>query len=178
MTNRRLLLMRHAKSDWSNESLSDHDRPLNHRGREATPRMADWVHQVGELPNLILCSSSARTQQTARILLDSWGATVPMKVLEELYLAPPGAIVDVVEENGGDAETLMVIAHNPGMTSLVSGLAQRMIEMPTAAVAVFGVPSGISVDPSAVPAEASVWNRFGACEGVELVDFAKPKALP
>ncbi|MEM9644346.1 MAG: histidine phosphatase family protein [Planctomycetota bacterium] len=164
MMNRRLMLMRHAKSDWADESLRDHDRPLNRRGRRDVPRMADWMRQLGRLPDQILCSSSTRTEETSRRLLDAWGVDVQVRLISSLYLAAPATIVDAIEEHGGDAATLLVIAHNPGMAGLVSGLAGRSIEMPTAAIGVFDV-------------DLSAWQAFGSSRGVSLVDFAKPKEL-
>lgn len=178
MTNRRLLLMRHAKSDWADESLSDHDRPLNGRGRGAAPRMADWIRQLGELPDRILCSSSTRTCQTAQLLMDTWQTDPPIITTESLYLASPNGIVDVIQAEGGDAGTLLVIAHNPGMTALVSGLAGQSVDMPTAATALFEVPFSSGQESANDSTCANIWQTFGDCEGLRWIDFAKPKALP
>ena len=52
---RRLVLMRHAKSDWGDNSLSDHDRPLNRRGMEDAPSMAQWIEENDLIPDQIIC---------------------------------------------------------------------------------------------------------------------------
>ena len=55
-TGRLLILMRHAKSDWSDSSLSDHDRPLNSRGQRDAPRMANWLAESDWIPDVVLSS--------------------------------------------------------------------------------------------------------------------------
>ena len=71
-TPKRLLLMRHAKSDWSDGSVSDHDRPLNARGQDAAPRIASWLASEGMVPEVILCSTAVRTSQTLALMLNVW----------------------------------------------------------------------------------------------------------
>ena len=62
--NRRLILMRHAKSDWDDPLLSDHDRPLNKRGRKSATALGHWLKSENQLPDQILCSSAERTVET------------------------------------------------------------------------------------------------------------------
>jgi len=159
---RRLILMRHAKSDWGDEDLSDHDRPLNKRGRRDAPRMAQWLAENDLVPELILSSTSVRTRQTVSLLLEIWNAEPTQLYLEELYHAGPAEITAAVAGDGGDALRLMVVAHNPGMASLVSTWAGTYSDMPTAAVAVFQLDRP--------------WRELPAAD-VELVDFMRPKAL-
>ena len=67
---KRLILMRHAKSDWGDPMLPDHDRPLNKRGRRAASALGHWMREAGLRPDQILCSSATRTQETcARLAL-------------------------------------------------------------------------------------------------------------
>ncbi|MBK6580418.1 MAG: histidine phosphatase family protein [Sandaracinaceae bacterium] len=61
---RRLLLTRHAKSDWSTEAPDDHARPLNKRGRRDAPRVGALVQSLGWRPELVLCSSAQRALET------------------------------------------------------------------------------------------------------------------
>jgi phosphohistidine phosphatase len=56
--------MRHAKSSWKNNSLSDHDRPLNSRGSKDAPKIFQKLINENWIPDLILLSSSKRTQET------------------------------------------------------------------------------------------------------------------
>ena len=66
---KRLILMRHAKSDWSQGGLSDFERPLNKRGVKDSSALGKWMADHLELPDVILCSSARRTQQTMQLLL-------------------------------------------------------------------------------------------------------------
>lgn len=157
----RLILMRHAKSDWGNESLSDHDRPLNPRGRRDAPQIANWIHENGHVPDLILCSSALRTRQTADLLLEQWSSKPAVFVTKHLYLASATQIFTVVREDAilpaDESEkiprTVLVLAHNPGVSEAVGWLTGQMVAMPTAALAVFQRPEenwGLAFEPSQV----------------------------
>ncbi|MEO0763161.1 MAG: histidine phosphatase family protein, partial [Pseudomonadota bacterium] len=61
-----VILLRHAKSSWSDPELEDHERPLNKRGKAAAPLMGDWLERSGYRPDLVLCSPAKRTRQTLR----------------------------------------------------------------------------------------------------------------
>lgn len=161
---RLLMLMRHAKSAYSDASQTDHERPLNDRGRRDTPRMARWLAEQGRLPSLILCSSSTRTRETVRRLIEGWEAEPTLAVTDDLYLASPETILDVIRGDGCDAERLMVVAHNPGISQLASLLRTEALEMPTAAVASFDFEDGD-------------WGRLRSANQVQLRDFMKPKSL-
>lgn len=163
-SDRLLLLMRHAKSDWGDETLSDHDRPLNRRGRNDAPLLGRWVAVIGGVPDIVLCSSALRTRQTVDQMLPEWPTEPAISYNDSLYLASPEGILDSVRSDACDAGRVMVVAHNPGMASLVSQLAGRWIDMPTAAIAVFRIR-----DPD--------WNKLSMSSDVELVEFMRPKAL-
>ena len=64
----RLLLLRHAKSSWDDAGLADHDRPLAKRGRRAAERVGAYLRTSDLLPDLVLCSSARRTQETLELL--------------------------------------------------------------------------------------------------------------
>ena len=159
-----LILMRHAKSDWSDESLSDHDRPLNPRGRNAAPRMAGWLAEIGIVPDLILSSSSVRTRETVSLMSDQWGEEAQVSYSESLYLASPETILSMVRSDACGAERLMVVAHNPGMAHLASVLSQQSLDMPTAAIAIFelGELDWLDLQPGST---------------LGLVHYMRPKAL-
>jgi len=161
---RRLVLMRHAKSDWADPSLTDHDRPLNRRGRESAPMMARWLAEIDVVPDRVLSSSSVRTRETFALMLPLWPREPSTYFTEALYLAPPQSILEAVRREGGAAETLLVIAHNPGMAGLVSTLAQQCLEMPTAAAAVFDV-------------QVDTWPALCTSHDLSLSHFMRPKAL-
>lgn len=128
-----LILARHAKSDWADEGLDDHDRPLNDRGRRDAPVMARRLLRQGVRPTVLLSSSALRAQQTA----EAFGRVFETEVVvqPELYLAAPPMILAAARAAGADE--VMVVAHDPGMSALVSRLAERDERMVTCAVAVF-----------------------------------------
>lgn len=117
---RRLILVRHAKSDWTDSGLSDHDRSLNDRGRRAAPRMGDWLRARGHRPEAALLS-------TARRVAETWEglgfADVTPRWSKDLYLAPPATILGALK--GVEARCVMVVAHNPGMASLAQWIAEE-----------------------------------------------------
>ncbi len=129
-----LLLMRHAKSSWDDEGLGDHERPLNHRGRDAAPKMAQVLFEHNLVPDLVLVSSAVRTRETVDRMLPILGA-VEVLVLPELYHAMPIAILKVLDEHARSADTVMVVGHNPGMETMVSNVAGNIVPFPTGAIA-------------------------------------------
>lgn len=161
---RTLVLMRHAKSDWGDPDLPDHDRPLNRRGRRDAALMAGWLMDEVGLPDLVLCSSAARTRETARLMESAWGSRLTVCPARDLYLAPPEQILRVIRTDGGDAASLLVLGHNPGIADLVSMLCEEPREMPTSAVAVFDV-------------DVDDWGHLRSPDQVSLRSQMRPKAL-
>jgi phosphohistidine phosphatase len=128
---RRLYLLRHANSSWDDETLADHDRPLSARGRRAADAIGRYLREHGIEPELVLCSSSARTRETlARIGLsgelerDLYGASAS-ELLARLRALPPSL------------ESVLLIGHNPGMHDLALALTgEPRDKYPTGALAV------------------------------------------
>ena len=135
---KRLLIMRHAKSDRADASLPDFDRPLNRRGQKDVPRVARFLAGAAA-PDLVLSSAAQRAQQTAVGLVDSLGELLgapPELVVDgRLYLAPPDVLASTAADVFGKATTALVVAHNPGVEDWVAGLTGALLRMPTAAVA-------------------------------------------
>jgi phosphohistidine phosphatase len=130
----RLVLVRHAKSDWGDANLDDHDRPLNERGLRDAPRMARGLAETGFRPEVILSSTALRARTTAEAFAAELGAAVNLD--PELYGAPGGALL--AEAAASAARRVIVVAHDPGMTSLAGRLSGGGIgHMPTCAVATF-----------------------------------------
>jgi len=109
----RLLLLRHAKSDWGDPVLNDVDRPLNSRGKAAALKMARYVKDEGLLPNQILCSTSQRTRETLAKVLASLPQEAQVHLLSDLYRQSEVDYLNLIRKHGGRAQNLMVIAHNP-----------------------------------------------------------------
>lgn len=142
-----LVLARHAKSDWGDDDLDDHERPLNDRGRRDAPAMARTVMRAGVRPTALLSSTALRAEQTAQAFADAFEVEVIRQA--ELYLASPDRLLDAARASGADE--VMVVAHDPGMTALVSHLAGRAERMVTCAVAVFTWHDGAWDDVGTTP---------------------------
>ena len=128
-----LALIRHAKSDWDDPALSDHDRPLNHRGRRDAPRMAALVAARDWRPRLILASTAVRARTTAAEFAAALDA--PLELREELYGASSSTLWAAAAGSG--ATDVIVVAHDPGISILARQLSEKAPLMPTCAVAVF-----------------------------------------
>ena len=130
----RLVLVRHAKSDWGDPGLDDHERPLNDRGMRDAPRMARELAETGFRPEVILSSTALRARTTA----EAFGAQfdVAVDLDEALYGAPGSTVLEKAAASG--ARRVIVVAHDPGMSALAERLSEGEIgHMPTCAVAVF-----------------------------------------
>ena len=167
---KRLLLARHAKSSWSNPSLSDKERPLNNRGRAAAPRVAQALAELGLVPDVVLSSTSVRTRETWDGMVDHLGSA-DVRFDDELYLASPGELLSAVSEVEGQAETVMTLAHNPGTHALAvalsrSGDTELLLALrgkfPTGAVAV-------------IEFDIDTWDQIGV--GGTLAEFIQPRLL-
>lgn len=156
----RWMLLRHAKSDWSNAQQSDFDRPLNARGQKSAPQLGSLMLEHGLLPDTILCSTAVRAQETMQGLLAAWEpaiaihsnqapsrAAFDIHSVESLYLATPGTILQVTQQNQANSQSLLVIGHNPGMEMLASQLAGSVIAMKTAHLIVFESATGWPIHP-------------------------------
>ena len=161
---RTLLLMRHAKSDWSIPELSDHDRPLNERGQRAAPRMARHLAAQEISVDVILASSACRVQQTISLMQNAWSGHAEVITEPSLYLASPHQIASSIQSLHDSWMSGMVVGHNPGMLALACHLAKTDLHLPTAAVAVF-------------TSDADSWANSILSDRWHLKHFWKPKAL-
>lgn len=130
-----LLLMRHAKSSWSDAGVSDHDRTLNDRGHRDAPRMGKWLIANEAEPDLIVHSTATRATLTAQILANQFDQTPFLREEASLYLAPPHTYIDRLAEVESEFKCVMLVGHNPGMEDLVSRLMNQPVSMPTSAIA-------------------------------------------
>jgi len=145
---RRLMLLRHAKSDWST-GLRDQDRPLNERGREAAPRMGAYMARHALVPDLIVASPAARVRETVDLMIPAFEK--PPKVVEEerIYASRADTLLDILKSPAPPIHALMLVGHNPALAELAGLLVasgdvetrQRLIEkFPAAGLAVIDFP--------------------------------------
>lgn len=113
---RRLILMRHAKAERGSPTGEDFDRPLSPRGEEDAALMGQVLARAGLSPDFGLVSSAERTRQTWALAAQSFpGAKA--RLTRALYHADPDALLEEIGAEG-EAETLMVVGHNPGIHAL------------------------------------------------------------
>lgn len=132
---RRLIVMRHAKSSWNTTASSDHERPLNDRGRRDAPRIGAKLVELGWTPDFILSSDAQRTQETTAGLNESFPEPVPATFLRSLYLAGPKSVREETAHVDDSVECLLVLGHNPGWEQLVYDLSGEQVVMKTATAA-------------------------------------------
>ena len=120
----KLILLRHAKSSWSDPLQSDHERPLNPRGVASAQAIGAWLRAQNHLPTRILCSSAARTRETRALIGFPDTST---EFLDSLYHASEGALRSTIEQ-ASDTACLLVIGHNPGLGALALHLAGTALQ--------------------------------------------------
>ena len=121
-----LTLLRHAKSSWDNPGAADFDRPLAKRGQKAAPLMGAEIARRDLVPELVLCSSAARTRQTLDLVLGTWPVPHPEVVFDEaIYMATSEELlaqVRAVAPRSPAPSRVMVVGHNPGMEDFAADL--------------------------------------------------------
>ena len=147
---RRLLLARHAKSSWGDPSLTDHDRPLNARGYDAALRVGAALSELRCVPDVVYSSTAARTRETWERMEPHFGGHPYVEYHRELYLASPRTVLTVIADAPAEAETVMILGHNPSTHALAARLSRRgdpreidllRRKFPTGAVAVVELSS-------------------------------------
>ena len=130
-----LLIMRHAKSSWGDESLPDHERPLNARGERDAPRMGQLLRREGLIPQAILASTATRARASAQMVADACGFEGEIDFEANLYGAAPEVCRQVLSLLPDAVQIALVVAHNPGLEELLSDLTGEAEHLPTGAIA-------------------------------------------
>ena len=122
---KRLLLLRHAKSDW-HQAVSDRERPLNARGRRDAACVGRWIAASGlAAPGLILASPARRVRETLALLLPAAGWEAVDRILEDaLYLASEAELLGRIRSLPDECESVMLVGHNPGLEDLLVRLSR------------------------------------------------------
>jgi phosphohistidine phosphatase len=135
-----LVLCRHAKSEWGNESLSDFDRPLNKRGMKNSIAMGEFLNTKEIEFDLLLSSSALRAHTTAKRVAQGIDYSEMDIVLEsDLYLAEIETILKSIEKHAVGKEHVLVFGHNPGFTELVNYFGVRLDNLPTNGMVAFEI---------------------------------------
>ncbi len=128
-----LVIVRHAAAEGGRPGLPDHERPLSERGRHDAPRMARRLAERGFRPGRILSSTAERARSTAAAFAAELGGRV--ELLPELYGADPETLLEVAATS--DADEVLLVAHDPGVSALAYELSEEIGHLPTCAVATF-----------------------------------------
>jgi phosphohistidine phosphatase len=171
---KRLFLLRHAKAVPAESGVEDFDRTLMLSGMQDAGAMARYLRKSDHAVDLILCSASARTMQTAELVLQELECEIEYR--DNLYLAEPVRIVAAVRGAPTSVSALMVVGHNPGLEATAALLAREPVrrkerarhealeeKFPTCALAILDFDVGR-------------WRDVMQGAG-KLVDFVRPKDL-
>jgi phosphohistidine phosphatase len=169
VSDKRLYLLRHAKSSWKQQGLADHDRPLARRGRRAAKAISRHLREQGVEPELVLCSTARRARETLEGIEPALGRG-KVRVEPELYGARPAELLARLHEVAPRVRSVMVIGHNPGVEQLALLLARDgprvgdlETKFPTGALATlsFSGPGWPALDR----------------DTAELIEFVRPRDL-
>lgn len=157
-----LFLIRHAKSSWDDDSLSDQARPLNPRGEQQLPPLARALHRYGALAGEVHASPAVRAQQTLQGIVT---ATIPHERIHtdaELYTFDYQRLLQWLQKQDDQVQTLAIVGHNPALLELAAHLVkQAPFELPTAGFIHLRLP-------------IRHWRKLGKNEG-RLETFLTPR---
>lgn len=159
---KRLTLIRHAKSDWSDATLSDFDRPLNSRGKKAAPKMGQRMAVAEVFPDLLISSPAKRARKTAHLIAYEIGCKKEAIIYQpEIFEAKLKTLIKLIAELP-EVDHVALIGHNPGLTDLAGWLNSEAPNwLPTCAVICFE----LGVDS---------WGEINqGCGTILLYDFPK-----
>lgn len=159
-----LLILRHAKSSWEFTELSDHDRPLNNRGKRDAPRMGKKILKEGLVPHLIISSSAVRAHSTARKVAKTCRYEDEILINPTLYDSGYSDYLNVLKNQEDRHDIIMLVGHNPISEQLVEVLTGEIVTMPTCAVACISLP-------------IRSWKQIIANTKGELLNLWRPKEL-
>lgn len=164
---KKILVMRHAKSSWDHPNLRDFDRPLNKRGNRDAPAMGRYLKELGLSPHFIVSSTANRAATTVRLLSTETGFDPKVIVWDEsLYFEGASAYIRAIEKAPEEASVVLVAGHYP----MVHHATSLLIEAPvndhfaTASIACIGC-------------DASNWKEISNSNN-RLLWFMSPKKLP
>ena len=120
-----LYVMRHAKSSWDDLNLSDHERPLNTRGKKAAKKICEFFVKRKISFDLIVLSTSTRTKKTLKILQKKIDKPKKIIISKNLYLANENDIVLKIKEINENYKKVLLINHEPAITNLVNYLVKN-----------------------------------------------------
>jgi phosphohistidine phosphatase len=159
-----LLILRHAKSSWEFAELSDHDRPLNNRGKRDALRIGKKLMKEGIVPQLIISSSAVRASSTAVKVAKASGYQGEITIENSLYGSGYSEYLNAVRKKDDRYDIIMLVGHNPHSEQLLEILTGTMNTMPTCTVACVRLP-------------IASWNEIDSQVKGKLLNLWRPKEL-
>jgi phosphohistidine phosphatase len=145
-----LYLMRHAKSSWNFDDLTDQERPLNNRGRDDAPAMGQALANRDIRLDLLVSSPAVRAMSTATLVAKQIDYPHDkIEVVERIYGAEVPDLLDIVRHFPDAADSVLLVGHNNTLTDFVNLLSpNQMPELPTAAIVClkFNTPTWAELD--------------------------------
>lgn len=163
----RLILTRHAKSEWDDPFEDDRARPLNDRGRAAAQAIGAWLAAEGYVPDSVLCSDARRTTETWALVSKAFSEAPAVSYSNRLYHASAKTLLEILQ--GASGNTVMIIGHNPGIADFAAALVDhrpghpRFTDYPTCATTI-------------IDFEANDWSQVHPGLG-SVVAFTVPRDL-
>ncbi|MGH3273132.1 MAG: SixA phosphatase family protein [Streptosporangiaceae bacterium] len=138
---RKLVLLRHAKSSWPD--VPDQERPLARRGVRDAPAVGRWLRMAGHSPDLVLCSTAHRAQQTWQLAATELPDRPAVLWDERVYQASAAGLLNLIRQVPPETRILLVVGHDPAIPGLARMLAA-------------GAMPGVPADPAASPAPGAL----------------------
>lgn len=136
---RRLVVLRHAKSQWP-DGVADRDRPLAGRGRREAPLAGRWLNKhLGQI-DLVLCSPARRARETWASVAEELDCTPKLRIDDRLYPGSLASLTAAIRQSPVDVRTVLLVAHNPGLEDLVVQLTHVGCVLKTSSIAVLSGP--------------------------------------
>jgi len=157
-----LTLIRHAKSDWSDATLNDFDRPLSSRGKKAAPKMGQRIATNGIIPDLVISSPAKRARKTAQLIAREINIKKDAIVYEkDIFEARRKTLADMISR-APDVKHIALVGHNPGLSDLAQWLCPQATDwLPTCAVLTLEL-------------DIKNWKKIAAgCAGILHYDYPK-----
>jgi len=136
---RTLIVLRHAKSDWSGGE-ADIDRTLNTRGQSQAPDAGSWLAEHVPAIDLAVVSPAARARSTWVLASAEFSESPEARIDDRAYAASVNDLLEIVRELPDELRHVVLVAHNPGLEELVYVLTGESVTLSTSALAVLTVP--------------------------------------
>ncbi len=158
---KKLTIIRHAKSNWDNTSLSDFERPLNKRGERDAPFMGKKLYENGVRAEVIFSSPAKRAKTTAKLFAKELGLSKKIVYDEKIYEASGATLYEIIKNFDDKYQSIMLFGHNPGLNTLLDFLVDVYDNIPTCGV--------IEIEFA-----CQIWSQVSA-QNSKLLSFTYPK---